>query len=62
MFGWRTNPHFGAFHLASAMAIGGGFWLLAASWKVLYHAQRGGQMATAGPYARVVHPHYAGFG
>lgn len=60
MFGWRSNPHFGPFHLVSALAIGGGFWLLADAWKVLYAAQRGHALATTGPYARLRHPQYVG--
>jgi protein-S-isoprenylcysteine O-methyltransferase Ste14 len=61
MFGWRGNAHFGPFHVLSAIVIGGGFWLLADAWKVLYAAQRSRALATTGPYARLRHPQYAGF-
>ena len=61
LFGWRANPHFGPFHIASFALIGGGFWLLASAWKVLHAAQRTHTLATDGPYARIRHPQYAGF-
>jgi protein-S-isoprenylcysteine O-methyltransferase Ste14 len=61
VFGWRANPHFGPFHFLSFAFIGAGFWLLSASWKVLYAAQRARGLARTGPYARIRHPQYVGF-
>jgi protein-S-isoprenylcysteine O-methyltransferase Ste14 len=61
MFGWRANPHFGPFHLASFAFIGGGFILISAGWKVLYQAQREHKLATTGVYAHIRHPQYVGF-
>lgn len=46
--------------MLSFVFIGPGFWLLAHSWHVLYHAQRLHALATAGPYSRVRHPQYIG--
>lgn len=58
---WQGDPHLSPFHLASYVAIGGGFWLIAAAWRVLHEAARSGRLATTGPYARVRHPQYDGF-
>jgi protein-S-isoprenylcysteine O-methyltransferase Ste14 len=61
LIGWKANPHFGPFHLLSFAFIAGGFVLIANAWRVLYKAQRRGELATTGPYAHVRHPQYAGF-
>jgi methanethiol S-methyltransferase len=61
LFGWQANPHFGPFHILSFAFIGGGFWLIAAAWRVLYAAQARHELATDGPYTWVRHPQYVGF-
>lgn len=61
MFGWKSNPHFGPFHIASYLFIGLGFWLISSGWTDLHAAQQRHQMATAGLYNRIRHPQYVGF-
>ena len=61
MFGWKTNPHFGLFHIVSYVLIGAGFILISTAWKRLYDAQQTRSLATEGPYSYVRHPQYVGF-
>ena len=61
LFGLRSNPHFGPFHVISNILIIIGFILLVSAWKVLYRAQRNHQLAASGPYASIRHPQYTGF-
>lgn len=60
LIGWNWNPHVSPFHLASYVLIGGGFWLMASAWPVLWRAQREGRLATSGPYSWIRHPQYTG--
>ena len=61
LLGEKGNPHFGVLHIASYVFLGYGFFLLSSAWNVLYHAQRTGILAKAGPYARIRHPQYVAF-
>lgn len=61
LFGWKSNPHAGPFHILSFVFIGGGFVLIAAAWKVLYDVQQKRSLAITGPYSYVRHPQYVGF-
>ncbi|WP_234383291.1 methyltransferase family protein [Streptomyces dysideae] len=58
---WQGDPHVSPFHLASYVAIGAGYWLIAAAWKVLHEAAQKDRPTTTGPYAWVRHPQYDGF-
>jgi protein-S-isoprenylcysteine O-methyltransferase Ste14 len=61
LIGWKGDPHFSPFHLASYVFIIGGFWLISAGWKALYAARKKGELATSGSYERIRHPQYLGF-
>ena len=61
LVGWKGDPHFSPFHLASYAFIIGGFWAIAAAWGSLLRAQKTGELALDGLYARVRHPQYVGF-
>ena len=60
VIGWKGDPHLSPFHLASYLFIGGGFWLIAAAWRVLLAAQKQHKLALTGAYARIRHPQYTG--
>jgi methanethiol S-methyltransferase len=57
--GWKGDPHFSPFHIASDVLIAGGFIVMASAWRVLHEAQASGRVATTGAYAYVRHPQYS---
>ncbi len=61
VLGSEGDPHFTLPHLISGILIAGGFFLLAASWRVLFTAQRDRFLATTGPYGYIRHPQYLAF-
>jgi protein-S-isoprenylcysteine O-methyltransferase Ste14 len=61
LIGWKGDPHFSPFHLASYAFIIGGFWLISSGWRVLFASLKTKTLATTGPYTRLRHPQYAGF-
>lgn len=60
LVGWNGDPHLSPFHIASYGLIIAGFWLVAAAWRVLYAAQRKGELASTGAYSHIRHPQYVG--
>jgi protein-S-isoprenylcysteine O-methyltransferase Ste14 len=60
LIGWKGDPHLSPFHLASYLVIGGGFWLIAAAWRVLFATQKKRELAVSGAYKWIRHPQYAG--
>lgn len=61
LLGWKGDPHFSLFHVASYMVVIAGMWLLMRAWKVLYKAQQEHALAVSGPYAKIRHPQYVAF-
>lgn len=61
LFGLEGDPHSNPVHLISNLLVLAGFVIIYQAWKVLYKAQRTGELATTGPYGLVRHPQYAGF-
>ncbi len=59
--GTSGDAHFNVIHILSNVLIGGGFWVIASAWRVLYRAQQNDTLATTGLYARMRHPQYVGF-
>lgn len=58
LLGWKGDPHFSPFHIASDIFIAGGFIVMSSAWRVLHEAQTSGRPATTGAYAHMRHPQY----
>lgn len=46
LLGFENDPHLNPIHIASNLAIFGGFILLSGAWRVLFQAQREGKLIT----------------
>lgn len=61
LLGIKGDPHFDFLHILSSLFVVAGFWLLSASWRILYKAQQEKTLAISGPYRYVRHPQYDAF-
>lgn len=61
LLGLKGDPHFDFLHILSNVSIVVGFFLLSASWRILYLAQVKKTLAVTGPYRYIRHPQYAAF-
>lgn len=61
LLGLKGDPHFDVLHILSNVFIVVGFFVLSASWRILYQAQVKKTLATNGPYSYIRHPQYAAF-
>jgi protein-S-isoprenylcysteine O-methyltransferase Ste14 len=61
LLGWKGDPHLNPIHIGSELLMVAGIWLLWSSWRVLLAAQKAGDVASIGPYARIRHPQYVAF-
>ncbi|WP_375753443.1 methyltransferase family protein [Vibrio sp. HN007] len=61
LLGLEGDPHWDPLHLMSSLLIVVGFIILSSAWNVLFQAQKSGNLATTGWYARCRHPQYLAF-